>query len=938
MSEEMTFKWISFYEELSAKLLSFRNNQKELISTLKNEDIAEINKFIVNDNEISPFAIFEAFNRQNSALSQRKNVIEALKHAFDLTSEIPDSLPDILKSQKLDYFEMLQKRNGLIEISWNLLQAMYSKNEADIIKYYDDFISIDDAGFVCLTVAMYWAFPARYLPCSIEIRKKFESDFGISIPDANLKCGDYLNILKKINDIPKFVSEAVSLYSQNNSEWLPKDYNPGISKEKWIELIKDKTVFTENSLLTFACIQNAKIATCADMAKEFGRTPQFYNNTGWQTGQRVFNKTGKQPPKDENDQIWFWSSCCCFRKNKDKLWEFKIYPELKEAFEETGILDNIELCEKGENKTRRYWVARLTNDDYWENAIDKNVWYCQQRYGFQGTAAVTNFLSKVKEVSENDVIFLAYGNKLYSYGFVRPCPFESKQITSIEKIISEKSYEYKSGIVKFTDCNTFYEDLSNGEESWGQRICVEKWLFYNENSAVNTYGITDSILLGIVQESIFEVTKDYGELKMNELKEQFENTKPFSEKLADLLRTTHNLILHGAPGTGKTHLAKKIAEAMCAEVGFVQFHPSYDYTDFVEGLRPVNNGEQIGFERKDGVFKKFCERAIKSTVDNSSDNFDEIWNKLIEQLNESDFIEVPLLTGKAVMRIELNEYGDGLANRTYEDDEYQQGKWLRGQSKFFTKEQCYNIYKGLKGIPSGGHDNYRKAIVKYMKDKMGLKEYKEGTETSENKKPFIFIIDEINRGEMSKIFGELFFSIDPGYRGKKGLIKTQYQNLIQENNVFYDGFYIPENVYIIGTMNDIDRSVESMDFAFRRRFTFKEIKANENLGMLEELDDSIREKAKQTLLSLNNAIWNEESKTGIEGLSSAYHIGGAYFLKLKELGNDFDKLWEYHLEGLLREYLRGMEDSEESLAQLKNAYDHPEKNSIEELGGKEQKN
>ena len=92
---------------------------------------------------------------------------------------------------------------------------------------------------------------------------------------------------------------------------------------------------------------------------------------------------------------------------------------------------------------------------------------------------------------------------------------------------------------------------------------------------------------------------------------------------------------------------------------------------------------------------------------------------------------------------------------------------------------------------------------------------------------------------MSKIFGELFFSIDPGYRGKDGLIQTQYQNLINENNIFHNGFYVPENVYIIGTMNDIDRNVESMDFAFRRRFTFKEIKATDTQEqILAGLDDS----------------------------------------------------------------------------------------------------
>jgi 5-methylcytosine-specific restriction endonuclease McrBC GTP-binding regulatory subunit McrB len=193
-------------------------------------------------------------------------------------------------------------------------------------------------------------------------------------------------------------------------------------------------------------------------------------------------------------------------------------------------------------------------------------------------------------------------------------------------------------------------------------------------------------------------------------------------------------------------------------------------------------------------------------------------------------------------------------------------------------------------------------------------------------KKFVFIIDEINRGEISKIFGELFFSIDPGYRGKKGKVKTQYANMVESPNEFdielgitdpknYGHFFVPENVYIIGTMNDIDRSVESMDFAFRRRFAFKEIKANENTEMLDQLGD-LKDEAIQRMTNLNAAIEK------VEGLSSAYHIGASYFLKVKDYGDDFGKLWEYHLEGLLREYLRGMQGVEETIIELKKAYDN----------------
>ena len=120
------------------------------------------------------------------------------------------------------------------------------------------------------------------------------------------------------------------------------------------------------------------------------------------------------------------------------------------------------------------------------------------------------------------------------------------------------------------------------------------------------------------------------------------------------------------------------------------------------------------------------------------------------------------------------------------------GEWIQGKSKFYNKEQLYNIYKGLPGIPSRGHDNYRKAVIEYWKKNFGLVDYsvKEKSE-SESVKPFLFIIDEINRGELSKIFGELFFCIDPGYRGKNGMIKTQYQNLIEKGDEFYDGFFVP---------------------------------------------------------------------------------------------------------------------------------------------------
>ena len=204
---------------------------------------------------------------------------------------------------------------------------------------------------------------------------------------------------------------------------------------------------------------------------------------------------------------------------------------------------------------------------------------------------------------------------------------------------------------------------------------------------------------------------------------------------------------------------------------------------------------------------------------------------------------------------------------------------------------------------------------------------KEFSNKIEKAPKYVFIIDEINRGEISKIFGELFFSIDPGYRGKSGQVKTQYQNLVdnEDSDPFRgNGFFVPENVYIIGTMNDIDRSVESLDFAFRRRFAWQEVKVDDTkdaiCSTIENENINLTE-LKDRLNKLNDLIEKDEE------LGSAFCIGASYLTKIDNYQEDketkaIENLWNYHIKGIVYEYVRALDKSsrDDKMKKFKTAF------------------
>ena len=475
---------------------------------------------------------------------------------------------------------------------------------------------------------------------------------------------------------------------------------------------------------------------------------------------------------------------------------------------------------------------------------------------------------------------------------------------------------------------------------------IGKYYLFGKSIKINNDEISDEDyenMLNNFTNDLFNLYKKIFTMRnefMDNKKMLIDNNNDLLHKCQELLESNYNLILTGAPGTGKTYLAKQIAAKMIfgedisldeiekdenkknkfeLQYKFVQFHPSYDYTDFVEGIRPVKKENNYGFERIDGTFKKFCRKASKhdKTVINEKDV--KAFCSYIEE-NISENQSFPIIN------IAEKENNSPITHIIYDDEGVRVVAGTKGSQEngFSTK-----TYKEILKIYENYINDYIILNHKNMENFISKVGIKEGEHTYIHgflqamyeyfNKKFVFVIDEINRGDINKILGELFYAIDLGYRGEKGKVDTQYQNLIEGSDVFSKGFYIPENVYIIGTMNDIDRSVESMDFAIRRRFAWQEIMAEDTINNM-----LIDEDAKNVLINLNSEISKE--------LGDMYQIGASYFLNLdKYINNDeenqddsiknaYQKLWDNHLKGLIYEYVRGKKSGNDIFNNIQNKY------------------
>lgn len=862
--------WIPFYRELADKLVAYKDNRKALLEQLHEifQHIGMASPFVEKTatmTDVDPFSVFGCFNK-GLTNANRTKILTGFADQFNLRATVPtnfDGIPTLNNFKAFFFAFRDHPKRGEHDIDnlWELflVSLRYADNPGEeartsFVKIFD-VVKEQAAIRWNITMGLYWIRPYSYI--NLDDRTRQYLGMGKVFPPVDtLVAGmvkkvpsgsEYLDIIERCKNamshdhvtVKSFVELSHRAWlvtsggSADTEYWPPlKDYNPGITKEMWISILQDESVTTADALrLLNMYLQLGGESTFNNLVEKFGNQ-FYYKGTLQDFSSRVFKKVNCAPCPKGYEKFTQYIIPFVGRmafENDVKRESWKLRDELKAALEQLGFWPSL-----------AEYDPKLTKDDWKKYILEVEIPDHPSPMQMLKALMEQNGQASCKRLSE------LYGGTPSRYvGCAINLGKRAKKYFNLPACMDDGQERFFA--IPFVGKRM----LEGDKEYYVYRMRPE--LF----AALKEIDLSGVALYVTGEEETMDTVTDVG----------------------------LNTILYGPPGTGKTYhtviyavavIENKELDDVKAEayqdvlnryneykeqgrIEFTTFHQSYGYEEFIEGIRPVvvdsDDTSSIQYSVQPGMFKKFCERAERpASVQTNADDFGiaedaAIWKVSLAGAGENEIRTDCLKNG--YIRIGWEEHdGDGsgsrimnaLINRMQIGDivfscynastidaigivtgEYELREEYKDYRSFRTvkwlakdfKENIrainggkYMMQPAVCGLPNVSISDVYKLIEKYQPTQQLIADRKDN---------YVFIIDEINRGNISKIFGELITLIEESKRvGKEEGMKTLLPYSMKP-------FGVPENIYIIGTMNTADRSIATIDTALRRRFEFKEM-------------------------------------------------------------------------------------------------------------------
>ena len=777
----------------------------------------------------------------------------------------------------------------------------------------------------------------------------------------------------------------------------------GVTTEEWLDILNDEKSKPYHEALLCFLRQKEHKATCTKVSQVYGKPAEHYNSKVYNFSKWVQKRLNRFSVKDADGKDTYW--CITMQKGWDTKqgFQWQLRDELVEALRIYLMKTLIDVFSNGKPfngyKEEYKWnlldrsegkdVLAVFDGLRGENVIDNPRTDSVIKYLVENEADKTKVCCQHltdESVPLNERL-AAFKSEIKAL-----CPSKWKNTANDERTAS--------GLLTcvYPETYTFYKDeiYKNICDYFGytSRKAGKKYEHFMElvNGFVKSYGeeIQQIMLneikgfknkpLNLAVQTLFWCMKDYMKEKLDKkmTTETHNSSKgTWYDDVVRIWERRKNIVLYGAPGTGKTYDVPELAVRLCdpsfmatepsreeivsrynqlkteKRIAFTTFHQSLDYEDWIEGLRPVvNENSQVTYEIESGIFKKLCEEAERPVVKDKqvgiSDNA-VVWkvslagtgdNDVRRECMENNHIRIgwdgygPVISdetdwsvyngeGKQILDAYINKMkiGDivmscyssqtidaiGVVVGDYEfEDKFPNYKRVR-RVNWLVKNINENIVEMNDGKTMTLGTVYRLNSITLDNVKSILEKYDTSSKMEENDKAYVMVIDELNRGNVSKVFGELITLLEADKR--KGRINAESVVLPYSKK----GFHIPNNVYLIATMNTADRSLGSLDYAIRRRFAFI---AEKPFGLdVEGFDEDLFEKVSRLFVKnfddYKESGWDQTMKLEpADTLSEEYKpedvwIGHSYFLMQDEEGEDnTSNRLLYEIIPLLEEYVR----------------------------------